>query len=204
MRASRIGFLAVAALVPLLTSCATMEAERSSSSSDGGPYQLNVPGGLLRSQLAAPTLNSKDVSSVAASSGSEWEWGAGVHVAPGFRTSMTGLTVHPFASYAYLSFDGGHDDRFEFGGQVRKAIRDAAGSPWIGAQAVAGVFRTHIDNIDDTENTNGWGVTALGGIPVGESRWGASIFGGAGYSYYGGSGWHFRAGLDLQPWFMKR
>jgi hypothetical protein len=105
-------------------------------------------------------------------------------------------------SYAYLSFDGGHDDRFLFGGQVRKALNGVT-APWIGAEAAVGFFRTHIDNID-TDNTNGWSLAALAGIPVGQPRWGASLFAGAGYSYFSGGGINLRAGLDLQPMFMKR
>ena len=42
-----------------------------------------------------------------------------------------GVTVHPMASYSYFSWDGGHDDLFEIGAQLRKPV----GKPstlWVG------------------------------------------------------------------------
>jgi len=190
-----------AALALCMTACATLEAEKSSSS-DGGSYQLNAPGGLVRAQLAVPSITSKTVTTQAASS-SDWEYGVGFHAAPAISTNSPGLTIHPMVSYAYLKFDGGHDDRILFGGQVRKALSSAMTAPWIGAEAAAGFIRTHIDDIDDTDNTGGFSVSALGGIPVSESRWRASLFAGVGYSYFDGGGINLRVGLDLQPGFMK-
>jgi hypothetical protein len=111
------------------------------------------------------------------------------------------------ASYAYMTFDGGHDDRFEFGGQLRKALGQSTTSRgfWLGAEAAFAVLRTHIENVDGTESTNGFSATALAGVPVGDApKWSPSLYAGVGYSHYGSSGVNLRVGLDLQPWFLKR
>lgn len=195
MRASRIPGVAAVAVTLACTACVTAEAHNSDYGSSTS-YQVNVPGGI-------PSLRSNVVASQASSS-SSWEWGAGAHIAPGFETGSPGVTLHPMASYSYLKFDGGHDDRFEFGGQIRKALGQTASSRgfWIGAQPAFAILRTHVDNVP-TESTNGWSLTALAGVPVSDAKWGASFFGGAGVSHYGSTGVNLRAGLDLQPWFMK-
>jgi hypothetical protein len=185
---------------------------RTNSGSDSGPAnQLNAARiartNLLRSQVSIPSFKSGPASTrVVAYDSDAWEWGVGARIAPAFQTGTPGLTVHPMASYAYMTFDGGHDDRFEFGGQLRKALGRSVTSRgwWLGAEAAIAVLRTHIENVDDTESYNGWSATALAGVPVSDDRWGASIFGGAGVSYYGRSGINVRVGLDLQPWFLKR
>lgn len=136
-----------------------------------------------------------------------WEWGVGVRAAPAFETGSPGVTVHPMASYTYLNFDGGHDDRFEFGGQLRKALGQSATSRgfWVGAEAAYALLRTHIEDVDDTESTNGFSATALAGVPVADApKWNPSLYAGVGYSHYGSSGINVRVGLDLQPWFLKR
>ena len=205
MRASQIRFAAAAVAVFAVTGCASVEGHNSGSDSDGPSYQLSsarIARGIQpRAQVSLPSVNGGPATTrVLAYDSDAWEWGWGLRAAPAFQTGSPGVTVHPMASYSYLNFDGGHDDRFEFGGQARKALS----SFWVGAEAAIAVLRTHIDNVDDTDNYNGWSATALAGVPVGESRWGASIYGGAGYSHYGSSGVNVRVGLDLQPWFFRR
>jgi len=206
VRAPQIRFAAAAVVVLAVTGCASFEAHNSGSDSDYSPSsQLSTAriarGIQPRAQVSVPSVNGAPATTrVVAYDSDAWEWGVGVRAAPAFQTGSPGVTIHPMASYAYMTFDGGHDDRFEFGGQARKALS----SFWLGAEAAIAVLRTHIDNVDDTENTNGFSATALAGVPVGEARWGASIYGGAGYSHYGSSGINLRVGLDLQPWFFPR
>ena len=197
MRASRIRFFAAAGVVVGMTGCASFEAHRSESDYNAPVDQLSSGGGLSRNV---------STSSVASSS-SDWEYGVGARIAPGFATGSPGVTVHPMASYSYLKFDGGHDDRFEFGGQLRKALGQSATSRgfWLGAEAAYALLREHIDNVDGSDNTNGFSATAMAGVPVGDaSKWNPSLYAGVGYSHYGSSGINLRLGLDLQPWFLKR
>lgn len=198
MRASRIRFLAAAVVVIAITGCVSAELHNSGSSYEPPSTQLSPGGGLSRNVVSA---RAADVSS------SDWEYGLAARFAPGFATGSPGVTVHPMASYAYMKFDGGHDDRFEFGGQLRKALGQSATSRgfWLGAEAAYALLREHLDNIDGTANENGFSATAMAGMPVGDaSKWNPSLYAGVGYSHYGSSGINLRLGLDLQPWFLKR
>ena len=137
---------------------------------------------------------------------SPWEWGPGIRAAPMLWTLREGTTVHPMASYSYLSFDGGHDDRFELGGQVRQTtslVPMGSRRLWVGGEAAFAVLRTNVDGFD-SQSTNGWSTTALAGLPVGDTRWGLNVYAGAGVSNYGSSGRNLRIGVDLQPWFLQR
>lgn len=136
---------------------------------------------------------------------SPWEVGGGVRIAPGFPVGQRGMTVHPAVSYTYLKWDGGHDDLFEVGGQVRRPLaRPGSGSPgvWLGGEASFSVLREVCDFCSGS--TKGWSFNALAGIPVGMSKWGLNLYAAAGLSHYGGNGVNVRFGVDLQPWFLKR
>ena len=137
---------------------------------------------------------------------SPWERGVGFRAAPAFPLSQPGTSVHPMLSYSYLAFDGGHDDRFEAGGQLRRRTTwfgtDSAGL-WLGGEAALALLRTSIDGLE-SESTTGFSATALAGFPLGQNRWGASLYAGAGLSHYGSTGRNLRIGLDLQPWFLRR
>lgn len=142
---------------------------------------------------------------VAGHTSSPWEWGGGVRIAPGlWELGEGGATAHPMASYTYLSFDGGHDSLWEFGGQLRKPFSAAERSLWFGGEAAFSILRTTIDfdGNSSTGSTNGWSLTALVGSPVGNSRWGPNLYAGAGISNYGSQGWNIRLGVDLQPAFL--
>lgn len=214
MRASRIRFLAAAVPFFALSGCATLEYAKSTDDGSGGlDYQRNAPGAPTAAlATSAPKLNTiltpsrttAPAPAAQSSSSSDAEWGVGVHAAPAFNTGSPGVTVHPMVSYTYFSFDGGHDDRFEAGGQVRKSMSGMGSRGfWLGAEAAYALFRTHIDNVD-TQNTNGWSVAGMLGVPVGDAMRNMSVFGAVGYADYGGSSVIFRAGLDWQPSFMKR
>jgi hypothetical protein len=142
-----------------------------------------------------------------ASSG-PWEKGAGFRLAPGFSLGASqALSAHPTVSYSYLTFDGGHDALYEVGGQLRwrPSPEKKNGGLWIGGEAVAARLSTTIDGTGgNNSSANGWALTGLVGAPVGSSRWGVNLFAGAGISSYGTSGTNIRAGVDLQPWFLKR
>lgn len=216
MHASRVRFLAAAVSSLALSGCVTLEYAKSTDSYSSDPgyvYQLNAPGASQAALAAsAPKLSTTLSTSrtaapaAAAASSSSYgaEWGVGVHAAPAFNTSSPGLTVHPMVSYTYFHFDGGHQDRFEAGGQVRKAISGMGSRGfWIGGEAAYALLRAHEKNID-TENTNGWSVAGLLGVPIGDAVQNTSVFGGVGYADYEGSTIIFKVGLDWQPGFMKR
>lgn len=202
--------LVVAVVAGFAVSGCAAEAHNSGDSSGGGlGYTVLVPSRLTRVPQGgtAQRLSVSQSHAAALSSSSSWEWGPGFRVAPGYPLGQTGMTIHPMGSYTYLKFDGGHDDRFELGGQIRRTLTprtNGSGGFWIGAEAAGAVLRESLDNVDGSSNTNGWSATALAGAPVSDSKWGVNLYGGAGYSYYGGSGFNLRAGIDLQPWFLKQ
>jgi hypothetical protein len=145
--------------------------------------------------------------SAAGHTSSPWEWGGGVRIAPGLTTlGESDVTVHPMASYTYLSFDGGHDSLWEFGGQVRKPFGAGELPMWFGGEAAFSHLRTIVDfgGSSFTGTTNGYSFTAMLGKQVSNSRWGPNIYAGAGISDYGSQGWNIRVGLDLQPTFLWR
>lgn len=110
-------------------------------------------------------------------------------------------------SYTYLTFDGGHDALYELGGQLRwrPTPNRKNGGLWIGGEVAGARLSTSIDGAGgNSASSNGWALTGLIGAPVGSSRWGVNLYGGAGISNFGSSGTNIRAGVDLQPWFLKR
>jgi hypothetical protein len=138
---------------------------------------------------------------------SPWEFGLGARVAPAlWQAADGGMTAHPMASFTYLDFEGGHDSLWELGGQIRKPI-EGPRPFWLGAEAALSHLRTYIDiggGYTYDQGTTGFSLTALAGLPVGQSRWGFNLYGGAGLSRYGSTGFNIRAGVDLQPWFLER
>jgi hypothetical protein len=136
---------------------------------------------------------------------SPWEFGGGVRVAPGFPVGHGGTTVHPVVSVGYMKWDGGHDELYEVGGQVRQRLtRPGSGSLglWLGGEATFSVLREVGSGW--SASTNGWSLSALAGVPVGASKWGLNVYGAAGISHYGSGGVNVRFGVDLQPWFLRR
>jgi hypothetical protein len=183
----------------------------------GGGYSPGSVTNIATSAARAPSRNITASSSVSSArttararvfaNGSEepWEKGIGLRLAPGFALGQ-GTTVHPTLGYTYLSFDGGRDDLFELGGQIRRQLTPGAKGVagfWFGGEVAVAKLRTSIDDVPST-STNGWALTALAGFPLGESKWGMHLYGGAGISHYGTQGVNIRAGIDLQPWFLKR
>ncbi len=130
---------------------------------------------------------------------SPWEKGLHFRAAPGFQVGEGSMTVHPMASYTYLTFDGGRDDLFELGGQIRFPLTMF----WVGAEAAASRLRTSFDSdIAPSFSNNGWSFTAIAGVPVGESDWNFNLQGGAGISNYGATGKNLRFGIEVHPPFL--
>ncbi len=112
-------------------------------------------------------------------------------------------------AYTYLSFDGGSDAIYEVGGQLRwrPTPEKKHGGLWIGGEAAAARLSTSFSGSggnNANSSVNGCALTGLVGAPVGSSRWGLNLYAGAGISHYGSTGKNVRAGVDLQPWFLKR
>jgi hypothetical protein len=201
----------LALAVVCLASTACVAAAHHSGYGGGNTYA-----GIATSATRAPSRNISASSQASARStanarvfgvgGEEpWEKGLGLRLAPGF-TLGEGTTVHPTVGCTYLSFEGGRDDLFELGGQIRRQMSPGASGIagfWFGGEVAVAKLRTSIDDIPST-STNGWALTALAGFPLGDSKWGLNLYGGAGISHYGTQGVNVRAGLDLQPWFLKR
>jgi hypothetical protein len=136
----------------------------------------------------------------------ETEWGVGVRPAPAFPLGEGGVTVHPTAAASYYKFDGGHDDFFDFGGQLRKPVtRRPDGDPgvWVGVEGLYTILRTSSGGF--SSSTNGWSANGMVGVPLEKSKWGLSLYGAAGIVKFSGTpGLSVRVGVDSQPWFMKK
>lgn len=174
-------------------------------------HQSGLPGyNLAGSVRLAPSIQRGSGQAVRAGNNGPWEKGGGVRLAPGFQLgSNQALSAHPMLSYTYLSFDGGSDALYELGGQLRWRPTPSKknGGLWLGGEAAAARLSTSFSGggfNGASSSANGWALTGLVGAPVGSSRWGVNLYAGAGISHYGTSGKNLRAGVDLQPWFLKR
>lgn len=189
--------------VPLLLCCSLSGCFLAAHISNAGEYSF---GGLR----IAPAVQRGSSQAVTAGSSGPWEYGGGFRLAPGFQLGANqALSAHPMVSYTYLSFDGGHDAISEVGGQLRwrPTPTKKLGGLWIGGEAAAARLSTSFSGSGSnnaSSSVNGWALTGLVGAPVGSSRWGVNLYAGAGISSYGSSGKNVRAGVDLQPWFLKR
>ncbi len=136
----------------------------------------------------------------------ESEWGVGLRPAPGFALGEGAATVHPTVGASYLKFDGGHDEFFDFGGQIRTPVsKKPSGDPgvWVGAEGTYTVLRTSVGGF--SSSTNGWSANGLVGFPLERSKWGLSLYGAAGIVKFSGTpGLSVRVGVDSQPWFLKK
>lgn len=139
--------------------------------------------GLRRASLLA-ALVSAGACAVAGHTSSPWEWGGAVRLAPGLWNLNDGdATIHPVASWTYLSFDGGNDQLLELGGQLRFPMGAASARPfWVGGEATFSHLRTSFDvpGGTSTGSSNGYSITGLVGAPVGDNRWGPTSTPGSG------------------------
>jgi hypothetical protein len=128
-----------------------------------------------------------------------------VRLAPGFPLGHGGVTVHPVFTYEYLKWDGGHDDLYEFGAQLRRPlVRRPGGATglWIGVEGAWASL--HESGGGFSASTSGWSLGGLAGVPIIGGRWEPSLFLAAGISDYGANGVNVRLGVDLQPWFLRK
>jgi hypothetical protein len=130
---------------------------------------------------------------------SPWEWGGGLRISPTEMALGQGdVTLHPTVRFTYLSFDGGWDGLYEIGAQVRKPVQPSG--LWIGGEAMLSHLRTSIDGFSEfNSSTNGFSISVLGGVPIGQGGWNPNAFGSVGISDYGAQGWNVRVGIEVTP-----
>ena len=136
---------------------------------------------------------------VAASAGktSPAVYGFDVRVTPGFAVGDGDVTVHPTAGYSRSlggGVDGETDDIVHLGAQVRAPVSESG--LWLGGEAAYARRWTGFDSPSiETDTTNGWTLTALAGLPLGDGGFGA--YAAAGVNKYGGTGFYARLGFEL-------
>ena len=94
------------------------------------------------------------------------EYGYGLQMTPGWQIGDGNTSIHALASYAKLGFDGGNDNVYQFGGQVRYALPSSQpGGFWVGGEAAYVSFTSKYDNeelfVDGDPSATGF---ALGGM----------------------------------------
>lgn len=130
---------------------------------------------------------------------SPWEWGPSIRGTIPLQFNVARITIHPMGSYTRLMYDGGHEDRFEIGAQVRRQIVDPKGQPqfWLGAELAYAFLHDSYDTGSDSYN--GPSATALIGIPITRSLMNPTIVGGVGIADYSNQGYNVRVGLSISP-----
>ena len=143
------------------------------------------------------------------------EWGFSVQAVPAFPIGEDGTTsVHPVVGYNYLSIDGGHDNLYQVGAQLRSSMVD---SPfWFGGEVAYDRFSSSTDHVDYEEDPwNGFSVGGLFGYELDTSFAPSSLFGSLSYLRFGGQdfdgipgegcdAWLFRLGFEVQPDLFNR
>ncbi len=100
------------------------------------------------------------------------EIGYGFHLDPGWQIGSSKTSVHGLISYARLGFVNGHDNMYQFGGQVRHYLKPFQESGfWYGGEASYVRFTSVYDNKDwykENPRAGGFAMGALVGykIPV--------------------------------------
>ena len=205
MRNSRFAVLA-ALSISITLACAQKQDPASAPEPDRGTGG-GTSGGVGTSSAglsAAPSPDAEEETQVDLSgeghTSSPWEWGPSIRITiPVWRSNN--ISIRPMGSFTYLTYDGGHENRFEFGGQVRYAIREANGPTkfWIGAEAAYAILKDSYTGGSDSYD--GPSATALFGFPLSGGRWNPQIVGGAGVSKYSssGTGKNVRLGISVTP-----
>ncbi len=146
---------------------------------------------LARGAFCIALLSSVGACRTVAESYSPWTEGFGIKVAPELMMgdSDEGPTIHPAFSYTRIA----NSNWVEVGAQIRWPASIGGNEMWGGFEAMVG-------------RSGSTGVTgsALIGFPFSDSRWQPSAYVSAGLSRYGNTGKVLSAGVDLQPWFLKR
>lgn len=142
---------------------------------------------------------------------SPWEYGPSLRFAPSvWDYGDEGATIHPVVQYAYLNYDGGHENFWAAGIQVRKPTElfgdpDAERPYWIAGEVALALLQDSYSfgGEDFSESYGGVAVTGFVGKPIGSGDWEPSVFGGFGFSHFGGTGINVMLGVDFQPPFLR-
>jgi hypothetical protein len=170
----------------------------------------------LRAFLACSLLLfSGCAASGTAKKASPTEWGFSVQAVPSFPIGEDGNTsVHPTVGYSYLNFDGGHDNVYQAGAQVRRSLADKP--LWFGGEVAYSRFTSSMDESDyDEDPWNGFSVGALFGYELDTSFAPSSFFASLNFMKFGGQdfegipgegwdAWLFRFGYEVQPDIFNR
>ena len=139
------------------------------------------------------------------------EWGFSFHAVPAFDVGTDGATsVHPLLGYNYLNYDGGHDNIYQLGGQLRRSVVD---SPlWYGGEFAYDRFTSSTDGATfDEPSWNGFNLGGLIGYELDTSFATSSLFGSFSRVQFlgtdgfdGWGGWLFKVGYEVQPDLFNR
>jgi len=134
-------------------------------------------------------------------------YGIDLRAAPGLAVADR-VTVHPTAAFATDVFGGVEGESLKFlhlGGQLRYATGSAADAIWLGGELTYARRWTSFDDGSTSETDNGWTLAGLAGRPLLSGTLGTVHgYGAAGVNKFGGEGFYFRVGLDVQPAFLRR
>ena len=143
------------------------------------------------------------------------EWGFSFQAVPAFDVGDSGDTsVHPVLAYNYLNWDGGHDNIYQVGAQVRRSLPD--GPMWFGGEFAFDRFTSSTSGADfDEPSWNGFSLGGLFGYELDTEFAPSSVFGSLSYLRFGSTdfegatvggwdGWLFRVGFEVQPDLFNR
>jgi hypothetical protein len=131
------------------------------------------------------------------------EWGFGVHAVPAFPIGEDGTTsVHPMVGYNYLSFDGGHDNIYQAGAQVRRSLVDKP--LWFGGEVAYNRFTSSIDESEYEEDPwNGFSVGGLFGYQLDTSFAPSSFFTSLSFMKFAGQDFEGISGEGWDAWLLR-
>lgn len=93
------------------------------------------------------------------------EIGYGFQFDPGYQIGNSNNSVHGLLSYSRLSFDGGHDNMYQFGGQFRHYHNSFSdGGLWYGGEASYVRFTSVYNNDEWYNEKPRAGGFAMGGL----------------------------------------
>ena len=107
------------------------------------------------------------------------EYGPQFRVAQGFEVGDGDVTVHPVGAFSYLKFDGGHDNTFHLGLEVRKPLARSLfdrSDIFVGGAIEFLRYASVYDagdawgsQFDGDPTANGARFSLLAGVPVGQA-----------------------------------
>ena len=105
------------------------------------------------------------------------EFGWGVQATPGIQIKDGPYSAHAVLAYSRLGFDGGHDNVYQFGAQLRKTLDESSPNGlWVGGEVSYLKFKSIYDSdtfFEGDPKANGFTVgglvgyrTEVQGIPI--------------------------------------